>query len=458
MHKKLFALLVLVLVVAGFGTAPSLSRNARATGGNPGEITGLAWSSNTGWISFNCSEEDTPCPHGNPFSSGGYAAKVDTTTGELSGWAWSLNLGWITFNKGTFGAALSTNNLSGCPSTPCEARLTVNPVSNRRQLTGWARVVSAPGGSGWDGFISLSPKTALGESGSMYNASASCVNAPETGVLGCYGPRMDISNNTFSGFAWGSDVVGWIDFGGTTGQRAVYLVPSGPTPGITITANPTDIENGQTTSLSWNVTNAASCTPTAGDSVWNANNFGNGTTGSPLTSSALTTTTTFTLSCTGSGGITSTGSATVTVAAVGTGSFNLTDTPASVAISFVSNKKETTTRTNVKVLPQAGFTKVVTVSLVNPTAPAEITGLRGVTPRARFRDRATGALTDTMGPADYATGRDLYIEFPCNGSSQCAVAAGTYHFMIQGTAAGSATKQIPLTVNVQSFIPAFQEQ
>ncbi len=47
-----------------------------------GQLRGLAWSANAGWLTF----EDT----GNP--------RVDLATGELSGFAWGANLGWISLS------------------------------------------------------------------------------------------------------------------------------------------------------------------------------------------------------------------------------------------------------------------------------------------------------------------------------------------------------------------------
>ncbi|MEK7132670.1 MAG: hypothetical protein AAB830_01330, partial [Patescibacteria group bacterium] len=77
--------------------------------------------------------------------------------------------------------------LNGCPSSPCRAKLNRGTGA----VTGWARALAGTALSGnWDGWISLSGKN------------------PD------YGPVL--SNGTFSGYAWGADVVGWVDFSKVT--------------------------------------------------------------------------------------------------------------------------------------------------------------------------------------------------------------------------------------------------
>ena len=78
----------------------------------------------------------------------------------------------------------------------------------------------------------------------------------------------------------------------------------GGSPTAALTASPSSIANGATSTLSWSSTNSISCTSSGGG--------GTGTVGSFTTSSL--TTTTYTVTCTGAGG-TASQSATVTVAA-----------------------------------------------------------------------------------------------------------------------------------------------
>ncbi len=149
-------------------------------------LTGYAWSENIGWISFK---------EGGANSSNVVEVKAD---GSLVGYAWSEHIGWVQFG-----------GLSNIPST------TGNPSINARidgnSLVGWARAVVGISGvntGGWDGWISL--------------RGLSTTAAP-------YG--VSVNGNNFGSYAWGSDVVGWIDFSGVSKitQAASCTGPGGIT-------------------------------------------------------------------------------------------------------------------------------------------------------------------------------------------------------------------------------------
>ena len=128
-------------------------------------MNGYAWSSNIGWISFNCTN-DSSC------GTADYGVNKNPD-GTLVGYAWSSNIGWIQFG-----------GLSGFPSG--SGTTASNAIVNgSNQLVGWARAISQDG-NGWDGWVSLSGST------------------PTYGV--------SFSGTTFTGYAWGSAVVGWILF------------------------------------------------------------------------------------------------------------------------------------------------------------------------------------------------------------------------------------------------------
>ncbi|MBI4136233.1 MAG: hypothetical protein HY481_01645 [Candidatus Vogelbacteria bacterium] len=142
-----------------------------------GPLSGWAWSSNIGWISFKGSN---------------YGVELDDVGGGVSktignnDYAWSSNIGWISFNSNT-----------GMPPDGGSAGVTLSSGN----LTGWARACSVyPTGicsgntlrldserGGWDGWIKMNP-----------------MNDP------AYDVRL--VGNKSEGFAWGADVVGWIDF------------------------------------------------------------------------------------------------------------------------------------------------------------------------------------------------------------------------------------------------------
>lgn len=184
MNKKLPLLIILITLVAGVFTFSSKSFSQ--TGGSlVGDLKGYGWSDNIGWVSFSSTNESpATAPYGVSVAS----------DGALSGYAWSDNIGWVSFNEN-----------SGCPIEPCQ------PKFLGSNLTGWAKALSADN-KGWDGWISLST---------------------QTGEPIAYGPIL--SGNTISGFAWGSDVVGWIDF-----SKVIKDSPFAPSCGTA---------NGQTFSL-----------------------------------------------------------------------------------------------------------------------------------------------------------------------------------------------------------------
>ena len=137
----------------------------KASAAAPFDVTGYAWSSNIGWISFNGTTDD----------GYSYGVVIDSD-GKFSGYAWSSNIGWISFNPCDVGS---------CGSSAKIADLT----EHNSIITGWARALNY--GDGWDGCISLSGTATDGSS---------------------YGVRFNAPKGEFSGYAWGSDVIGWISF------------------------------------------------------------------------------------------------------------------------------------------------------------------------------------------------------------------------------------------------------
>ncbi len=181
---------------------------------------GYAWSSNIGWIKLNDCDNvanDTTCT---PAASYGINV-MPVAPGTITGYAWSPNIGWITFNS------------SGCPTSGCTPGAYATWTGNSgATVHGWARACSvyASGCSGtlldngylggWDGYIALDSVTAGGSNGS-------------------WGLVIN-TDRTLTGYAWGSEVIGWIK-GITT---AVY---NGPT--VKIVPSPTRITSGASATL-----------------------------------------------------------------------------------------------------------------------------------------------------------------------------------------------------------------
>ena len=127
-------------------------------------FTGYAWSDTIGWVSL---------------SGPGYGLKIGDG-GAVTGYGWSDNIGWI-----------QAGGLSGFPSG--SGTVSDNAKVSGTSITGWLKALA--GGTsqsgGWDGWISLS------------------------GTSPTYGLQM-ASDGIMSGYAWGSDVMGWVDFSAAT--------------------------------------------------------------------------------------------------------------------------------------------------------------------------------------------------------------------------------------------------
>jgi len=255
-------------------------------------VTGAAWSANIGWISMSCDTDPAGCsgPGGN------YGVDIDPNN-NVTGKAWSSNIGWISFGSSFTGP----NNFSVNP-TPSPAKY--DPATGK--LSGWARACGGMIASGaqysainntcsgsdrtdgWDGWISLSGKATN--------------NTP-------YGAKFNPGGQG-AGAAWGSNVVGWINW-----AEVKYHAPA---PIVTLSASPNyfPCNNPPTNNkitLSWTTANVTSCTASASpyNSQWVGSTPVNGskvvanTVGSQQIFSQV-----YSLTCTGPGG---SGSASATV-------------------------------------------------------------------------------------------------------------------------------------------------
>jgi len=137
-------------------------------------VFGWAWSENIGWISFNCNNPQLEVPR----CLNDYALNIDSS-GKLSGYAWSENIGWISFNEADTGSPPSDD-----PCAPgCIAVVTPSGQFGKENvyIEGWAKALAHD-----DGWIRFDH----GQTGEAY---------------------ID-SDGDFHGWAWGSDVVGWVSF------------------------------------------------------------------------------------------------------------------------------------------------------------------------------------------------------------------------------------------------------
>ena len=142
----------------------------------PDTLGTWGWSSTIGWIDFR-------------------DIKINKNGGYLEGYGWSNNIGWVKFG------GLSNFPTNG--AKPTQAKLNVSTGV----ITGWARACAGTVGGetpttgadcrsmdsrtdGWDGWIELNDDK----------------NSADRS-------HMDMKTGEVTGFAWGSDVVGWIKFG-----------------------------------------------------------------------------------------------------------------------------------------------------------------------------------------------------------------------------------------------------
>ena len=173
-------------------------------------VKGFAWSDTIGWISFDCKSAGSDINYGVDVDKNGY----------LSGEAWSDSLGWISFDYYT------TEN----------SRPIFNKVT--KKLEGYVKVLSGleKTNDGFSGKISLS-----GVADNGYN----------------YAPVYNPTTYEFDEYAWGSSVIGWIDF--KTSYGVVTMDPFN----FTFTSNKGTAENpvpyNGSVILSWSTDGAVSC-------------------------------------------------------------------------------------------------------------------------------------------------------------------------------------------------------
>jgi hypothetical protein len=256
-------------------------------------LHGYAWSDNIGWVSFNCADRPSSVCTKSP-----YSVVIDYATGKMSGYAWSSNIGWIAFGSeaDTGCPHYDSNNSNNMPNCRGTAILKAGAYGTAPfpYIMGWARALSY--NSAWDGWISLSCHNYDSIDNTFCDSRSFVLTLPNDGTT-----AIGTSGGSITGKAWGSTVVGWLDFTNVT-------VTPGNT-AIMLSANPTSVSGlNQSTTLTWESptqTNYTSCTAsnTANDNTWT----GSVTTPSGSTNPVYTQTksvnvpadpTTYTISCT----------------------------------------------------------------------------------------------------------------------------------------------------------------
>ena len=204
-----------------------------------------------------------------------------SASGVWSGYAWSDNVGWISFNPKDWGACPPVGSCSAYSSYP-------NTLSGHA----WARVLSVVGSGnagGFDGWIALNGT--YGSSSSFGLDNITSATDQTSGYFSGYKMKIISFNKTGStrtagsGYGYGGNVVGWLDFSVSDQISAgIYAGPAVTPPSCTtncspvkagnikINANPILVDSGQQTRLSWyspaNTTTFTSCTGSGGGSDW----------------------------------------------------------------------------------------------------------------------------------------------------------------------------------------------
>ena len=183
---------------------PTPTQSAPPPPATSGPLYGWAWSSTIGWISFNSANSTS--------GGGSYSVGLDAS-GNLTGYAWSSNIGWVKFG-----------GLSGFPSNGASGvNAQVANASTTGSVTGWARACAgsltgscsspASRSDGWDGWIEMS--------GTNHTLTYTYNNTDPS---------------TITGYAWGGDVVGWLEFFLTTNPNqqeahtVIITVDNSPNP------------------------------------------------------------------------------------------------------------------------------------------------------------------------------------------------------------------------------------
>jgi len=272
----IFLALVLSVALLGQGNSPAFAANSTP-------ISGYAWSDTVGWISM----------------SGSNYGLTMAANGTVTGYAWSDTIGWVSANS---------TDIASCQSG-------ANSRVQSGTWNGWLRAI-AGGVGGWDGCISMS------------------------GSSPTYSVAYDKQAGTFGGYAWGSTVVGWVNFSQVSTAGActdlqgdnycvgndIYqhdvqgnacqistcsyqcasgacIAPPHPDPGtdnVALILTPLIVPQDETVSVTWSIDNVKNdCTVVGNGDSWSSTADGSGHSAGARTSSPINKQTTYTLTCTG---------------------------------------------------------------------------------------------------------------------------------------------------------------
>ncbi len=288
-----------VLTASPRTIASGNSAASKVTGGNAGESAMVSASSSTPapWVRLTADPSSIPKGSSSELrwtttnatsctASGGWSGSKRAGGGAASTGAVTGNTTYTLTCAGAGGSAAQSTTITVSSATPA-VTLSANPTtvtSGHTSTLTWSstNATSCTASGGWSG-----SELTIG------SESTSGLLATTKYTLACAGT------------------------GGTASQSVTVTVPAVPI--VSLSASPTSIASGGSSTMTWSSTNATSCTASGGTS-------GALATSGSQTTGALSATTTYTLSCTGSGGSAS-HSATVTVTPAATGAVTLSWVP-----------------------------------------------------------------------------------------------------------------------------------
>ena len=203
-----------IVIVVFFLTQDLINKAESSVSDN---TSGWAWSENIGWISTNCTDDS--CTPGSD-----YGVNVSSATQDVTGNMWSENIGWISFDRSV------TNNPPEEPYRSVPGAIAKYDPSTKK-VDGWARALA---GCQEDPNIVAT---------SCATSNAGLASLDWDGWIKLQNVTYNNATKKLEGWAWGGEVVGWIDF------SLNQLTPSG-----SITASTCQILKGNsscTSQINW---------------------------------------------------------------------------------------------------------------------------------------------------------------------------------------------------------------
>lgn len=176
--EKSVAVLIFAIVFSvslGSNIFKVLEARAQTGGYTPGNLHEYAWSGGSsrtggpvdgtiGWVSLNCVEGGAG--RTNVCSTSPYSLNINATTGNITGYAWSSHVGWLSFNQ--------TSSTGVAEASACGSQAMVNfaATTSDKPLSGWAKFLNGNPATGWDGCVKLKSTGAEPAYGVVYRPGA----------------------------------------------------------------------------------------------------------------------------------------------------------------------------------------------------------------------------------------------------------------------------------------------